>query len=420
MKFIDDDHIEEEMSDKIFKECISVIAKARNRDDSRDGHIKVYSEQFEYKNIPYLIKIMRYYQVGIKLKKIKGNNRINKWVVIEHPNSINNLISEVKKKYKIVHDVDYSPDFLQADTRHGGQEDWTLRKMVIRMHTEAKNNINQLLYYKNIKRNLKTFKISNFIELKFIYNETYIYINNKRFDQCKYLLLNFPINKIEEYINIDSIDEASEVLDKSMERELIENQRISPEVEFWGHCSNLQAWYENNYDTRLLHRNLAFLLLKKLADIGDLTAKKVFKDEIAMRLESGNKNVIQYLFNKKYTTYLTDDELNSLSLTPFCKNLINKYRKPSTNGLEKQIEEYQSLTEIDVLHRILDAESLRINIPEDQGNLGLIPYLKSMNNSIKNERKRIKKTKIYSVICLTILNLICFLFLIFSIIYLPR
>ncbi len=28
---------------------------------------------------------------------------------------------------------------------------------------------------------------------------------------------------------------------------------ISEEEEFRGHCSNLQAWYENDYDTRLFY-----------------------------------------------------------------------------------------------------------------------------------------------------------------------
>ncbi len=52
---------------------------------------------------------------------------------------------------------------------------------------------------------------------------------------------------------------------------------ILPIKEFWGHCSNLQAWAEYGYDTRLLHPNLAFPLLEKLATVGDPIAKKVFK-----------------------------------------------------------------------------------------------------------------------------------------------
>ena len=75
---------------------------------------------------------------------------------------------------------------------------------------------------------------------------------------------------------------------------------ISPEQEFWGHCSNLQMWYEHNYDTRIFRSNLAFPLLRELTEYGDPRAKKVFKEEIAKRIESGFLNVIFYLFNEGY------------------------------------------------------------------------------------------------------------------------
>ena len=98
-------------------------------------------------------------------------------------------------------------------------------------------------------------------------------------------------------------------MDRSLETTKSDND-ISPEAEFWGHCSNLQAWYENDYDTRLLHRNLAFPLLKALTDAGDPLAKKVFKEEIAMRLESGYPTVVRYLVDQGYLQYLTNEELN--------------------------------------------------------------------------------------------------------------
>ena len=51
---------------------------------------------------------------------------------------------------------------------------------------------------------------------------------------------------------------------------------ITPEQEFWGHRSNIQAWVECEYDTRLLHSNLSFPLLKALSDAGDPKAKAIF------------------------------------------------------------------------------------------------------------------------------------------------
>ena len=67
--------------------------------------------------------------------------------------------------------------------------------------------------------------------------------------------------------NFLSIDRLAENLDKTLElNDSLDNQdyQINSEMEFWAHCSNIQAWAENNYDTQMLHSNLSFPLLKKL------------------------------------------------------------------------------------------------------------------------------------------------------------
>lgn len=158
-------------------------------------------------------------------------------------------------------------------------------------------------------RVLNEFTINQFITVRLENEETVIYVNGDRFNQCKYLLLNIPIENNNRYDELGSIDEAAEVLDRSMERQ---KDVILPQVEFWGHCSNLQAWAENNYDTRLIHSNLAFPLLKRLTNAGDPLAKRVFKDEIAKRFSSGYLPVINYLTEKKYLNYLTTDEVEVL------------------------------------------------------------------------------------------------------------
>ncbi len=154
----------------------------------------------------------------------------------------------------------------------------------------------------------KEFKVNNFITLKLEKSKTVIYVKDKRFIQCKYLLIDISANEIELYEDIKSIDDASNNLDHTLEYVKI-NRKIPAEMEFWGHCSNLQVWREHNYDTRLLHSNLAFPLLKKLTDVGDQIAKRVFKEEIAKRMESGHKSVVTYLISENYLNYLNDEEL---------------------------------------------------------------------------------------------------------------
>jgi Leucine-rich repeat (LRR) protein len=137
------------------------------------------------------------------------------------------------------------------------------------------------------------------------------------------LLLSIPKKRIRDYDDIGSIDEASERLSRRMEfgRSQLD---IPPETEFWGHCSNIQAWAENNYDTRILHRSLSFPLLKKLSEAGDPIAKQVFKEEIASRLESGYPSVIGFLSQRGYINILNEEEFKSVvEDTNMLDNLMN-------------------------------------------------------------------------------------------------
>jgi len=166
------------------------------------------------------------------------------------------------------------------------------------------------------------FRVNNYLVLRLENERTNIYVGERLFSHCKYLLLNIESNDYKKYDEIESIDEAAEKLDNSRHGLGFQEYHVSPETEFWGHCSNIQAWYENNYDTRLLHRNLAFPLLEALVKIGDPLAKKVLKEEIAQRLESGYPSVVLYLIKQNFLDNLTQEELNTIFENPnFQKNL---------------------------------------------------------------------------------------------------
>jgi len=179
-----------------------------------------------------------------------------------------------------------------------------------------------------INRNYKSynkyvFKANDYITLNLEYNQTYIYVKGKRFLQCIRLVLNIQKDNIPSYNEIDSIDEAAEVFKQTLWQNRIvegpgarpsrfQNNTITSEQEFWGHCSNIQAWIESDYDTRILYRNMAFPLLKELMLAGDPKAKKVFKEEIAYRLESGYPNVVNYLLTEGYLNYFDKEELTTI------------------------------------------------------------------------------------------------------------
>lgn len=184
---------------------------------------------------------------------------------------------------------------------------------------------------------MKEFNVNKYISLKLERDTTSIYVNDKLFSKCKYLLLNVPSYKIQDEEYDFSIDRAAKSLGKQLE--MAENPEkdlgLSPEDEFQGHCSNLQAWAESGYEPKLLHSNLAFPLLKRLADVGDPLAKKVFKQEIAKKFETGAASVVTYMIEEGYFDYFNMEEFEALldeldfsiiSINGLIDGIINYYK----------------------------------------------------------------------------------------------
>ena len=171
----------------------------------------------------------------------------------------------------------------------------------------------------------KIFKINELVDLRLIDGRTYIYVNNKEFLICARLLLNIPIDRIQEADGIKSIDEAAEVFKQSLWQNRIvegpmarpsrfQNNTITPEEEFKGHCSNIQAFFENGLNTDILASNIAFPLLKKLVSLGYKPAMRAFKEEIIIRFNEGTFNSRLYLYKQHYLNYLNREERQTLKV----------------------------------------------------------------------------------------------------------
>ncbi len=222
-------------------------------------------------------------------------------------------------------EIDYfhiNPDYEKAEKKVKESEDESELKLKV---IENRRDIIVNRRKKPTSFEPSEYKINKYITLKFENNNTEIYIKNTKFNQCKSLLLQIPIKEIEEYDYVESIDEVSRVYDTlTWGKGYKSNKKVSitPKEEFWGHCSNLQAWAEHNYDTRILHSNLSFPLLKALNDEGDPIAKQIFREEIVKRLESGYRPVIYFLLSEGYLKYLDKEiaeewlEKSIISLNP--------------------------------------------------------------------------------------------------------
>ncbi|TFG23702.1 MAG: leucine-rich repeat domain-containing protein [Promethearchaeota archaeon] len=185
-------------------------------------------------------------------------------------------------------------------------------------------------------QNMREFTVNEYLTLKLEKDETIIYVAGEKFEQCKFLLLEIRVTETEFLDKLESIDEAAERLDASLEPRGGRKNIIPPDVEFWGHCSDLQVWYEQDYNTRLLHRNLAFPLLKALADAGDPKAKRNFKEEIGKRFSSNFGSVIEYLLEENYLFYLEQEELEVLSSL-----LSNETKARVVNFIQRRLEKIQ-------------------------------------------------------------------------------
>lgn len=98
------------------------------------------------------------------------------------------------------------------------------------------------------------YRVNEHITLKLENEKTVIYIDEERFRHCKALIFNFPKEDNTFLEDIESIDELIEGADEILEESV--RRILTPEEEFWGHCSTLQAFAENNYNTNLMGGNI--------------------------------------------------------------------------------------------------------------------------------------------------------------------
>ena len=195
---------------------------------------------------------------------------------------------------------------------------------------------------KKIERPKKEYQINDYLTLKLENKATTIYVDGKQFIQCKFLLLNIPLDKVRDFDDIESIDEAAERLNHDLEFQNKIKIKIPPETEFWAHCSNLQVWAEYNYNPRLLHSNLAYPLLEAITDAGDPIAKEVFKQEIKIRFESFNFSTQQYLIENGYLNYFNKEERNEVSKLILDENVWMNcgYNYLNANKKKKALESF--------------------------------------------------------------------------------
>ena len=106
---------------------------------------------------------------------------------------------------------------------------------------------------------------------------------------------------------------------------------------------------------------MAFPLLKKLTQVGDPKAKKILKEEIIRRYESGHPQTMQYLILEGYLKFLTFDEMLDLTLHPDLLNNFLLLSEELSIPLEDIVECVEIKEDSKYIH-ILDLSELELSV----------------------------------------------------------
>lgn len=178
--------------------------------------------------------------------------------------------------------------------------------------------------FKELIAPTKEFQVNEFISLKLIFSKSLIFIQDDLFMTCQKVALNILPGKVGMYDDFNNIDDVIDFY-KSQTPSGGEIS-ITPEEEFWAHCSNMQAWVENDYNTCILSRYISFPILTELSNRGFQRFQRLLKEEIIYRIKEGGIKTIRYFIadtGENYLKYLTENDLFD-NLLPFDERDIVK------------------------------------------------------------------------------------------------
>ena len=165
------------------------------------------------------------------------------------------------------------------------------------------------------------FKINEYLSVSFDGNNTKILVKNAKYPVCG-LLTNRPYGPppVDEITSIDEYASKHHHINPRTSKGL-----ITPAEEFWGVCSNLQAWAELDYEPTLLHSNVSLYLLKSLIHAGDSKAKERLTEFVVNRFLLDSPLVVDSLMREYYINYIPREVKEILSKSKDFQNTEYSY-----------------------------------------------------------------------------------------------
>ena len=135
IKWKDNDNLQDEMSNDVFLKNVAEVEKKRDiKKYGRDGIQTIWERNFTYRKLPFLIRVNRYFVIGVPMTEMRGMNHIGKWAVLEYPDEMKKIVDFVEG------DLEKS-DFLFQDTLHLWNDNMNLKQMVNSMIDAGKRDI---------------------------------------------------------------------------------------------------------------------------------------------------------------------------------------------------------------------------------------------------------------------------------------
>ncbi|MHA1747114.1 MAG: leucine-rich repeat domain-containing protein [Promethearchaeota archaeon] len=215
------------------------------------------------------------------------------------------------------------------------------------------------------------------LTVKLIDGVSHIFINDEELMICRFVPLAIPKKELPKFKDIESINDIIDHLDHSIEyygseawEELSVEER--EELDFFVNCSNLQAWVEHDYNTRLLDYRLSFPILKKLAKKGDEYARMRFKEELIERYKHGSEEVQDFILESYDLREELGEEFygmyepNTAEITKVVdknKRYYARYEDFDITSLGLQMESRDELALLPTVSRLPKLTALTLKLP---------------------------------------------------------
>ncbi|TFF98910.1 MAG: hypothetical protein EU541_06335 [Promethearchaeota archaeon] len=234
--------------------------------------------------------------------------------------------------------------------------------------------------------NTKRIALNQYLTLKLENEKIMLYVKGRKFKQLK---------------NLKSLISFKEISPSKKKETLTEKDLKSAEKRFSMNINKYKRWIKEDYNPTLLKGFTGFIILEKLYEIGDPTAKKVFTKEICSAFKTNDSPIINDLKRGGYLNYLNQDQLKELLIDKY--NIKKKELDLSGFGLNEIPQFVFELKDIKILNlesnflenlsgaieELNNLQILNLNynnlktLPESIGNLNSLEQLLLLNNKLE-------------------------------------